>query len=114
MEKGNRYAMKALHGAHPALHCLQGIASNMPDVYEKVHFPFYGGSSRMGTLFLTRKMTDAQKISLSIQQTSDTGLEAFVIGKPDGKIPATAELLVPLLEKYRAHYPMACDLLSNG
>ncbi|MEO8204945.1 MAG: hypothetical protein ABI615_02105 [Chthoniobacterales bacterium] len=94
--------LRVAFNAHAVLHCLQGLAMNMPDKYEAVQFPFYGGSSRLGTLFLTRKISGS-RYAACIQQTSDTTLEASFIGEqPDAKIE---DILDPLIKAYEEHYP---------
>ncbi|MEO6054142.1 MAG: hypothetical protein ABIP97_09035 [Chthoniobacterales bacterium] len=96
--------LRVSFNAHAALHCLQGLAMDMPDKYEAVSFPFYGGSSRMGTLFLTRKMPKS-KFAGCIQQTSDTTMEASLIGRNPDEDASVNDLLKPLIKAYQVHYP---------
>ncbi|MEO6848300.1 MAG: hypothetical protein ABI443_11605 [Chthoniobacterales bacterium] len=91
--------------AHSALHTLQSLAMQMPGKYSNVKFPFYGGSSHLGMLFLTRTDSPAGTIAGRIQQVSDDAIEASLMNPMPDKDAALKELLTPLLEAYAGQYP---------
>lgn len=92
--------------ARAALHGLQSIAQQMPEKYRNINFPLFGGSYVLATLFLAG-IENGKLIEGRIQQTSPTALEASVMGHPADEKKAVRELIIPLLETYKKHYPDA-------
>ena len=92
--------------ARSFIHGLQAIAMQMTDKYSEVNLPVYGGSSAITTLFLARKMPDSKKIAARIQQTSETTLEASIIGNGNGdRQTMIHDLVTPLVDAYQKQYP---------